>query len=448
VTDVETVAQGLAARGFTLRDARARASLLRQAHDGLRRLTGADAGWSWLVPGRLEVFGKHTDYCGGRTLVAALPRGFAIAAVARFDRVVRAYDARNDELCEIALAGADAPQGWRRYVAVTARRLAANFPGADLGVDVAFASDLPRAAGMSSSSALIIALANVLIRRGRLETREEWLSTIRSVEERVEYFGCVENGDGYRALIGTRGVGTEGGSEDHAAILMSRADHLSQFGFVPLRRLSEVALPSPWSFVIASSGVHADKAGTVRGRFNQAARAARAIVELWNTAAGTRSRSLAQALATSDDAGQRLREAIERSSSGDFTKADLLRRLDHFTREDRRLPEAVAAFAVGDAARLAELSAVSQADADALLGNQVIETNDLVAAARATGALAASSFGAGFGGSAWALVPVGDAGDFGPAWRDAYLSRHPSRVDGRWFAARPAPGILEVPTGA
>jgi galactokinase len=361
---------------------------------------------------------------------------------------VRAYDARNDELCEIALAAADAPRGWRRYVAVTARRLAANFPGSDLGVDVAFASDLPRAAGMSSSSALIIALANVLVRRGRLDTREEWTSAIASIDERVEYFGCVENGDSYRGLAGTHGVGTEGGSEDHAAILMGRAGHLSQFGFMPLRRLSEVELPPQWSFIIASSGVHADKAGTVRTQFNRAARAARAIVELWNGTTGARSRSLAQALATNTDAGHRLREAIERSSDSAFTKADLLRRLDHFTREDRRLPEAVAAFALGDAGRLGELSAASQADADSLLGNQVIETNDLVAAARATGALAASSFGAGFGGSAWALVPAADADAFGPAWRDAYLAHHPERAGARWFAGRPAPGSLEVLTGA
>ncbi len=202
-----------------------------------------------------------------------------MAAIERPDRVVRAYDARNDELCEIHLDGADTPRGWRSYVAVTARRLAANFPGADLGADIAFTSDLPRAAGMSSSSALIIALANVLIRRGRLEERDEWTATIGSIEQRVEYFGCVENGDSYRALAGARGVGTEGGSEDHAAILMSRAGQLSQFGFMPLHRVSDVALPASWSFVIASSGVHADKAGTVRNQYNRAARAARAIVE-------------------------------------------------------------------------------------------------------------------------------------------------------------------------
>ena len=445
--DADSVARHLAEQGFSSTDARSRAALLRQAWDGLRRLTGTDAQWSWLVPGRLEVFGKHTDYCGGRTLVAALPRGFAIAAIARADNVVRVYDARNDELAEITVQGGDAPRGWRSYVAVTARRLAANFPGSDLGIDVAFASDLPRAAGMSSSSALIIGLAHALIRRGGLDRHAAWTSVIRSIEERVEYFGCVENGDSYRSLPGTRGVGTEGGSEDHAAILMSRGDRLSQFGFMPLQHLAELTLPAAWVFVIASSGVHADKAGSVRTRFNRAARAARAIVDSWSRASGARARSLAEVLA-GDDAERRVREAMERDRSGDFSSADLVKRLDHFILENRRVPEAVAAFTAEHAGRLGELSAASQRDADVLLGNQVVETNDLVEAARATGAFAASSFGAGFGGSAWALVAVDDAAAFGQAWRDAYLDRHPERTDGRWFAARPAPGLLEVATGA
>ena len=68
MTSVEVVARTLTEQGFTLSDARSRAALLRQASEGLRRLTGAEAQWNWLVPGRLEVFGKHTDYGGGRTL--------------------------------------------------------------------------------------------------------------------------------------------------------------------------------------------------------------------------------------------------------------------------------------------------------------------------------------------------------------------------------------------
>ena len=45
------------------------------------------------VPGRLEVFGKHTDYAGGRTLVAAVPRGFVIAASGRPGTKINVFDA-------------------------------------------------------------------------------------------------------------------------------------------------------------------------------------------------------------------------------------------------------------------------------------------------------------------------------------------------------------------
>ena len=48
-----------------------------------------------------------------------------------------------------------ASRGWVTYVDVTVKRLARDFPGADIGTDIAIASDLPRAAGLRSSSALV-----------------------------------------------------------------------------------------------------------------------------------------------------------------------------------------------------------------------------------------------------------------------------------------------------
>lgn len=441
-------ADWLVARGFAAGDALSRDSLLGRAEDGLHRLTGADARWRSLVPGRLEVFGKHTDYGGGRTLVAAVPRGFAFAAAPRPDGIVRVWDVGNGDRCEIHVAHGDVLRGWRNYVAVTARRLAVNFPGASLGVDVAFVSDLPRAAGMSSSSALVVGLASVLVARGQLSARREWSAEIPALAQQVEYFGSIENGSSYRSLAGARGVGTEGGSEDHAAILMSRGGCLTEISFMPLEPVGTADVAADWTFVIASSGVHADKAGTVRDRYNRAARTARAIVDVWNRANGAPARSLAEALAGGADAEERLRRAIRQAGSHDVPGADLERRLDHFVRENGRVPDATAAFISADAARLGELAAASQEDAATLLGNQVAETNDLVEAARATGALAASSFGAGFGGSVWALVPIADAPAFGDAWRRAYLARHPSRTSAQWFAARPAPAMIDVPIGA
>ena len=30
------------------------------------------------IPGRIEVLGKHTDYCGGSSIVCAIDRGFHV----------------------------------------------------------------------------------------------------------------------------------------------------------------------------------------------------------------------------------------------------------------------------------------------------------------------------------------------------------------------------------
>lgn len=38
---------------------------------------------------------------------------------------------------------------------------------------------------------------------------------------RYEYLGCIENGQSFKTLVGDKGVGTFGGSEDHTAIMAS-----------------------------------------------------------------------------------------------------------------------------------------------------------------------------------------------------------------------------------
>jgi galactokinase len=374
-----------------------------------------------------------------------VPRGFALAARERQDQRVVVADGRTDEVTVVDLDAEERPvRGWRAYVAVAARRLARNFPGASLGTDIAFVSDLPRAAGLSSSSALIVGVVEALVRRGEIEAREEWRREIRSTEARAEYLGTVENGHSYGTLEGARGVGTQGGSEDHAAILMGETGALQQFQFVPMRRLGAVPVPPSWSFVIMSSGVHADKAGSVRDRYNRAARAARVILETWNAKTAGASPSLAAALASGADATGEILRALASVPHPDFTAKDLGDRLAHFVREDARVAEAAAAFARSDAAALGMLAAASQEEAASLLGNQVPETVNLVQAAVASGAYAASSFGAGFGGCAWAIVSAADASEFGEAWMTAYRRRHPARQEAQWFSARPSPGLLAV----
>jgi galactokinase len=108
----------------------------------------------------------------------------------------------------------------------------------------------------------------------------------------------------------------------------------------------------------------------------------------------------------------------------DWSPAELERRLDHFLGEDARIVPALDAFARADAAALGPLSRTSQEQADRLLGNQVKKTVALARTARESGAFAACSFGAGFGGSVWALVDASRAEEFARRLhRDAFVAR-------------------------
>src|SRR5690349_25048209 len=76
----------------------------------------------WFVPGRIEVFGKHTDYAGGRSLLCAVERGFCVAATSRNDGVARIADVSSGSAMELRL-GEDfsAGRGWEIYPATVAR---------------------------------------------------------------------------------------------------------------------------------------------------------------------------------------------------------------------------------------------------------------------------------------------------------------------------------------
>jgi galactokinase len=122
----------------------------------------------------------------------------------------------------------------------------------------------------------------------------------------------------------------------------------------------------------------------------------------------------------------------------------LATRLSHFVAEDGRVPAAAKAFAAADARMLGCLSRDSQREADEWLGNQTAETRALAASAFDLGAMAASSFGAGYGGSVWALAPGSEARAFGAAWLAEYRRRCPHVSGMEWFTARPGPPLTEV----
>ena len=418
------------------------ADLLERAHAALQQLSGPAAGTrGCYVPGRIEFLGKHTDYAGGRSLLCAVERGIRLVAAPRADGWVRIVDARSGEQMELELRTdlAPRPGHWSTYPLTVARRIARNFPGppALRGADLAFASDLPRAAGMSSSSALVVAVFTALADVNALERRPEYLANIRRPEDLAGYLGSVENGQTFGTLPGDGGVGTFGGSEDHTAILCSQSGMLRQYAFCPVRHERDVPFPAGWRLVIAVSGVAADKTGAAREGYNRAAAQAAAILVAWRRATARADPSLAAALASAPDAADRMRLLVSGA---------LRLRLEQFLAESTEIiPAAAEVLARGDVAALGPLVDRSQKLAEGCLENQIPETIGLARRARELGAAAASAFGAGFGGSVWALVREEEAPEFRVRWADVYGQDFPTvALRAEFFVTGAGPGLGQV----
>ncbi|TMG81730.1 MAG: hypothetical protein E6H78_16305 [Betaproteobacteria bacterium] len=233
-------------------------------------------------------------------------------AAARADGQVSVRDASSGESAETELSveGAARPaEGhWSTYPFTVARRVARNFRRPLRGVDLAFASDLPPASGLSSSSALVVGTFLALADANDLASRSEYAAAIRTPEDLAEYLGCIENGEAFRDLAGDRGVGTRGGSQDHTAILCARPCRLAQYAFAPVQFERQVPFPSDHALVVAASGVAAAKTGDAMKAYNRAAQRAAAALHAWRLGTGSRAKTLATALAEAPNAVSRLRE--------------------------------------------------------------------------------------------------------------------------------------------
>ena len=392
------------------------------------------AALAFFVPDRIEVLGKHTDYAGGRALIAASEQGFSVVALPRTDRRLRIFDAGRRRRLEIKVdKNLEEPtRRWARYPAVVARRLARNFPGDAAyrplhGVDIAFTSNLPAAAGMSSSSALVVAIFLALERSNNMNSRLEYRAEIRDQEDVAGYCAAIENGAAFGRLDGDRGVGTFGGSEDHTAILCSHRGELAQYRFCPVDLERRITLPSNLVFAIGVSGVRASKTGPARDAYNRLATLAAEVTASWRRFASDRPLHMGAILAESSL--DELCRVLRKDSPANFTVEEIINRARHFhTESEEILPEAAWALARGDLDGFGKLVDRSQKLGAELLGNQILETQFLAESARKGGAVAASAFGAGFGGAVWALVERDRADAFLEDWSARYQGGFPERA--------------------
>jgi galactokinase len=208
------------------------------------------------APGRVNLIGEHIDYHGLSVLPMALRQRIDIAFERRRDSLIRVeskwrgptavgegreFEWRND-LTPVA------PGDWENYLRAAALAVSRKW-GIGEGVDAVIASDLPAAAGLSSSSALIVAFALALLQANQ---RQATFEELMEILPEGEHF-----------------VGTRGGGMDHAASLASKEGCASLVSFRPLG-VRHVPIPPEWTFLAADSLIRAEKSGAARERYNAA----------------------------------------------------------------------------------------------------------------------------------------------------------------------------------
>ncbi|MBS1874391.1 MAG: hypothetical protein JSU00_14335 [Acidobacteria bacterium] len=319
------------------------------------------------VPGRVNLIGEHIDYHNLPVLPMAIQRHIRIAFRPRKDRRIRAVS-RQFGSREFEWNGPLEPSAagdWVNYVKAAAQAVDGKWK-TSVGIDAAVASDLPAAAGLSSSSALLTAFTLALLAANRIRASFEELM---EVLPEGEYF-----------------VGTRGGGMDHAAVLAPDPGCALLVHFSPLSAES-IPVPRDWAFLVAHSMVAAEKSGEVREKYN--------------------SRRVAGSTALKTVGFDSYGQAVSRHSFEDLKRlaaekldGDELKCFLHVTGESCRVGAAVEAMMQDDIEAFGALLDASHESLRYLLGVSCPELDELVEAAREAGAFGARLTGAGFGGCA------------------------------------------------
>jgi N-acetylgalactosamine kinase len=251
------------------------AGLADQAVKGLMERIGPD-GKCIVVrsPGRINLMGRHVDHQGGMCNLMAIDREIVIAASARQDDCVNlwnldsaSYPFRTFTFAELTadivwedwlrtldsqyvqrLALRNAGD-WSNYIKGAALRLQHRFPDRPLrGMDAVVCGNIPAAAGLSSSSALVVAAADALAELNALNMRPR------------EFVDLCGEGEWF--------VGTRGGSGDHAAIKLSRAKEVVSVSFFPFEIVGHHPFPEDCSLVVCNSGITTGNVEDAQVRFN------------------------------------------------------------------------------------------------------------------------------------------------------------------------------------
>jgi galactokinase len=312
-----------------------------------------------LAPGRVNLIGEHTDYNDGFVLPVAIDRYCVVAFEANPERVLRGYSLAEREEREMPLDRLAPSGSWLDYAAGTV--LAQMETGMEVpGMDFVVGGNLPIGAGLSSSAAFELAIA----RGAAFLAEADWdPRTAARLAQRAE----------------NDFVGVPCGVMDQMAIALAREGSAL---LLDCRDLSFEHVPIPESFlpVVLDTGTRR---------------------KLATSAYEERRKSC-------EEAARRLGVQTLRDATLDSLAAlpePLRSRAEHVVEENRRTLDMSRALAESDGPRVGRLMAESHESLRTLFEVSSPALDVMVEiASRHPGAVGARMTGAGFGGSAVALV--------------------------------------------
>ncbi|MCB1126076.1 MAG: NTP transferase domain-containing protein, partial [Verrucomicrobiae bacterium] len=226
-------------------------------------------------PGRINLLGRHIDHQGGSVNVMAVNREVFLAASPRADdqvslantdpgtfpgqtfRISDLVATLNWDDWQHVVDGPrlqrlldDARGDWTNYAKAGVLRLQEQFRDRRLrGLDLMACGEIPMGAGLSSSSALVVATAEAVTEFNQLPVSARRLVSL-----------CGE---------GEWFVGTRGGAADHAAIKLARRGFVTRVGFFPFRIEASAPFLPDHELIVCNSGIYAGKSNKVRSLFNE-----------------------------------------------------------------------------------------------------------------------------------------------------------------------------------
>ncbi len=227
------------------------------------------------APGRLNAMGRHIDHQGGNCNLMTISFETMMFVAARDDDTVamthcdeQDYPAAAFRIGELlaelpwddwetlvgspklaSLIKEHGGIGWTDYIKAAILRIQKQFTEAMLcGMDMLVNGNIPQAAGLSSSSSLVVCATDAAIHLNGLTTFPKQFITL-----------CGE---------GEWFVGTHGGSADHAAVKMGACGSIIKVRFFDFDVEEVVPFPEGYSMLVCDSGIKARKSSNAKDQYN------------------------------------------------------------------------------------------------------------------------------------------------------------------------------------